>query len=67
MLITLDIPNDLGNRLSPFKQQLPQLLELGLREFNTPTYSGFHSLNEVLEFLAKLSSPEEIIALRPAK
>ena len=67
MLITLDIPNDLGKRLSPFKQQLPQLLELGLREFNTLTYSGFHSLNEILEFLAKLPSPEEIIALRPAK
>jgi hypothetical protein len=67
MLITLDIPNDLGNRLSPFKQQLPQLLELGLREFNTPPYAGFHSLNEILEFLAKLPSAEDIMTLRPAK
>jgi hypothetical protein len=68
MLITLEIPNDLGCRLSPFKQQLPQLLELGLREFNTPPYyAGFHSVNEILEFLAKLPSAEDIIALRPTK
>jgi hypothetical protein len=26
MIITLDIPNELGNRLSPFKKQLPQFL-----------------------------------------
>jgi hypothetical protein len=67
MLITLDVPNDLGKRLSPFTQQLPQLLELGLREFSSLSHSGFHSVNEVLELLAKLPSAEEIIALRPAK
>ena len=66
MLITLDVPNDLGIRLNPFKQQLPRLLELGLRELNAPRNTGFRSLNEILEFLAKLPSAEEIIALRPA-
>jgi len=67
MLITVDIPNDLNRRLNPFKQQLPQLLELGLREFNTPPYTGFHSVNDILEFLAKLPSAEDIMALSPAK
>jgi len=67
MLITLDVPNDLGIRLRPFRQQLPRLLELGLREFNAPSSTGFHSLNEILEFLAKLPSAEEIMALRPAQ
>jgi len=43
------------------------LLELGLREMNTPSESDFRSLNEILEFLAKLPSPEEIIALRPSE
>lgn len=46
MLITLDITNELGNRLSPFKNQLPKLLELGLREFNTPNNLGFHSVSK---------------------
>lgn len=67
MLITLDVPNELGIRLRPFSQQLPHLLELGLRELSAPSGQGFHSLNEVLEFLAKLPSPEEIMALRPAE
>ena len=67
MLITVDVPNNLGLRLDPFKNQLSDLLELGLREMNIPSESDFHSLNEILEFLAKLPSPEEIIALRPSK
>ena len=67
MLITVDVPNNLGLRLDPFKNQLSDLLELGLREMNTPSESDFRSLNEILEFLAKLPSPEEIIALRPSE
>ena len=67
MIITLDIPNELGHRLNPFKNQLPQLLELGLREFNIPNDSGFHGINDILEFLAQLPSAEEIMALRPAQ
>ena len=67
MLITLDVPNDLGVRLRPFRQQLPHLLELGLRELNAPSSTGFHSLNEILEFLAKLPSAQEIMALRPSQ
>lgn len=67
MLITVDVPNNLGLRLDPFKNQLSDLLELGLREMNTPSESDFHSLNEILEFLARLPSPEEIIALRPSE
>ena len=55
MLITVDVPNNLGLRLDPFKTQLPELLELGLREMNTPSESNFHSLNEILEFLAIVS------------
>ncbi len=66
MLITLDVPNDLGIRLRPFSQQLPRLLELGLRELTAPSSKGFYSLSETLEFLAKLPSAEEIMALRPA-
>jgi hypothetical protein len=71
MLITLDVSNDLGTRLHPFKQELPRLLELGLRELglnqiSQSSSSEFRNLNDVLEFLAKLPSAEEIIALRPS-
>ena len=31
--ITIDIPDDLAQRLQQFQAQLPQVLELGLQEF----------------------------------
>ena len=65
MLITFDIPNELATRLHPFQQQLSELLELGLHEFNTPKQPGFNGISEILEFLASVPSPEEIIALQP--
>jgi hypothetical protein len=72
MLITLDLPQDLGMRLYPFKQQLPRLLELGLKELclvrlKKPTDANFQSLNDILEFLAKLPNANEILALRPSE
>jgi hypothetical protein len=71
MLITLDVSNDLGTRLHPFKQELPRLLELGLRELglnqiSQSSSSEFRNLNDVLEFLAKLLRAEEIVTLRPS-
>ena len=44
---------------------LPEILELGLREWlsSPPGYAG---LNDVLETLASLPSPDEVIALRPS-
>lgn len=72
MLITLDVPQELGIRLNPFKQELPKLLELGLKELvkiTKPSTSNteFDSLNDILEFLAKLPDAQEIIALRPSE
>jgi hypothetical protein len=63
MEMTLTIPEDLASRLRPVKDRLPQILELGLRELNStpPSYEG---LNDVLEALARLPSPDEVIALR---
>jgi hypothetical protein len=65
MDLTLTIPNELATRLRPVEDRLPEILELGLREWlsTPPAYSG---LNDVLETLARLPSPEEILALRPA-
>ena len=59
------IPDDLADRLRPVEDRLPEILELGLREWLSvpPGYAG---LGDVLETLARLPSPEEILALRPA-
>lgn len=67
MQINVEVPDDLALRLSSMQDQLPQILELGLREWNADAQSGFSGLAEVLEFLASLPSPEEILALKPSE
>lgn len=65
--ITLNLPDDLILRLRSFEGQLPQILELGLREINARSQNGLNGVADLLEFLASLPSPEEIIALRPSE
>ena len=67
MLITLDIPNELATRLEPLTNQLPRILELGLRELNADAQLGFKGTAEVLEILAGLPTPKEILALHPSE
>lgn len=66
MQISLDIPEELALRLNPLQDQLPQILEMGLREWNADAQSGFSGLAEILEFLATLPTPEEILDLKPS-
>ena len=64
--VTLNIPDELAVRLGPLEDELPRILELGLRELNAGAQVGFEGAAEVFEFLAGLPSPEETIALRPS-
>ncbi|MDB9435648.1 hypothetical protein BMF77_01981 [Dolichospermum sp. UHCC 0315A] len=64
MQITLDIPDEMARNLESRKEDLPQILALGLREISANPATGFSGLTEVLEFLAKLPSPQEILTLR---
>jgi hypothetical protein len=64
--ITLTVSDDLAARLRPVQDQLPELLELGLREWHAAGQPGFTGLAEVLETLAALPTPQEVLALRPS-
>jgi hypothetical protein len=64
--ITLTIPEELAQRLRPVEKELPQILDLGIRAWSARGQSGFSGLNDVLETLASLPTPEEILALRPS-
>jgi hypothetical protein len=66
MEITVSIPDDLAKRLRPVEDHLPQILELGMREWQARADSGFIGLAGILETLAALPTPEEVLALRPA-
>ncbi len=64
MDVTLTIPDELANRLQAVEGRLPEILELGLREWlSTP--SDYAGLSDLLETLAQLPSPEEVLAWRP--
>jgi hypothetical protein len=61
----LTIPDELATRLRPVGERLPQILELGLRELHAAP-GTFAGLADVLEALAGLPSPQEVLALRPS-
>src|SRR4051812_24776567 len=64
MDLTLSIPDELASWLRPVEDRLPEILELGLREWLAgPT--GYAGLGDVVETLARLPSAEEVLALRP--
>ncbi|MFM7366194.1 MAG: hypothetical protein ACKO11_17215 [Cuspidothrix sp.] len=64
MQITLDIPDEMLPSLESYKEDLLKILALGLREIHAHPKGGISGLAEVLEFLAMLPSPEEILSLR---
>lgn len=64
--ITLDVPDELAAQIQAIADRLPRILDLGMRALSAepdPAYSG---TAEVLELLARLPTPEEILALRPS-
>jgi hypothetical protein len=67
MQVTLNVSEDLAQRLLSLQDQLPQILDLGIRELSTTAQAGFTGTADVLEFLANLPSPEHILALRPSE
>jgi hypothetical protein len=66
MEITLTMSEDLASQLRPVEAHLPQILELGIREWKARAGAGFTGLADVLETLASLPTPEEVLALRPS-
>jgi hypothetical protein len=66
MEITLSVPEELATRLRAVEQELPQVLELGIREWHARREAGFSGMAGVLETLASLPTPEEVLALRPS-
>ena len=66
MEITLTIPEELVQRLRPVEKDLPQILELGIRAWNSRGQGTFSGLTDILETLASLPTPQEILALRPS-
>ena len=65
MKVTLDLPDELAADLRQFADQSTAIVAAGLREIKAPVAGQFHGLAQVLEKLAALPSPQEVMALRP--
>lgn len=66
MKVTLDLPEELAADLSHFPDQSASIVAAGLREVNIPVGGQFHGLAQVLDKLAELPTPQEVLALRPS-
>jgi hypothetical protein len=66
MEITLTIPKELAAQLDQ-NTDFARVLELGLRELAASKALEFGSTKEVIETLASLPTPEQILALRPSQ
>lgn len=62
---TLEIEDDLAEQLEPYQSQVREILEHGIREWQARGEAGFSGINDVLEKLATLPDPNEILELRP--
>ncbi|MEM6597400.1 MAG: hypothetical protein AAF810_06180 [Cyanobacteria bacterium P01_D01_bin.36] len=59
--LTIEIPDDLMEQISPVKDQLPELIRRGLQPFALPA----EVYRYVLDFVASQPTPEQISDFRP--
>ena len=59
MQLTIDIPDDLARQLEPEREHLAEIIRRGLRG---PAPGAESAVEEVIQFLARRPSPEEIVA-----
>jgi len=64
--LTIEISDELAGRLRRPPAEITHILELGLREVDAQQQLQFDGAADVLEFLAALPAPAEVLALRPS-
>ncbi len=66
MDISVTVPEELASRLRPIESHLPEILEMGIREWHAQRGAGLAGLADILQTLAALPNPEDVLALRPS-
>jgi hypothetical protein len=66
MSTTVTIADDLAQQLKPYEAQLAEILQLGIREWQARNETEYSGISAVLEMLASLPAPDEVLALRAA-
>jgi hypothetical protein len=66
MHVTVDLPEELATSLQNAGEDLPRILELGVRAWRAAGRPEYEGVADVLEALARLPAPDEVLALRPS-
>lgn len=64
--ITISVPEDLGQRLQPYRERLPELLERGLRDVVADQAGATGDEQAIIAVLVSQPTPEQVLALRPS-
>jgi hypothetical protein len=66
MQLTVDVSDALAVKIGVAPKGLSHIFMLGLREFDAENLGEYKGFSDVLEFLATVPTPQEILALRPS-
>jgi hypothetical protein len=66
MQLTFDVPDAVALKIGVAPKGLSHIFMLGLRELDAENLIECKGVSDVLEFLANLPTPQEILALRPS-
>ncbi len=64
--ITIALPDELATQLQARTEQLPEILQMGIREHDARGQLGYEGAADILDVLASLPAPETVLALRPS-
>ncbi len=66
--IQIHVSDELAARLKPLEEgELREVIEMGLRRLGLADQSIYADLNDILELLASLPAPEEVLSLQPSE
>jgi hypothetical protein len=66
MKVTLDLPDEWAECLPSKEAELAEIVAVGLRRRQSRANKEIHHLADVVDTLAELPSPEEVLAMRPS-
>lgn len=66
VVITIEVPETLGQELAPYHDRLTELLELGLRAAEAGAPGSGLGIEDIIELLVSRPTPEQILAITPS-
>ncbi|MCG6133873.1 MAG: hypothetical protein MET45_04305 [Nostoc sp. LLA-1] len=66
MQITVEVSEELGQKLQQFQDRLQEIVECGLQELLSENSGNFLDEKQIIALLASQPTPEQILGIRPS-